>query len=170
MRRLPVTPRTMLAIVSLCATPLAAQTRLLRSPSVSERHIAFAYANNVWVVERYDYANENAFRFGTGDYSLGFRRVEQPQAKELSADVRYMTNTNGNAQDYVKRFGFDPKLHPPYLTMVLGAGEMERGLALLKKALEKKMLEHARNLEFEDAAAARDRLSELKKKVFGIEA
>ena len=32
------------------------------------------------------------------------------------------------------------------------------------------MLEHARNLEFEDAAAARDRLSELKKKVFGIEA
>ena len=32
------------------------------------------------------------------------------------------------------------------------------------------MLEHARNLEFEEAAAARDQLSELKKKVFGIEA
>ncbi|MFL5580229.1 MAG: PDZ domain-containing protein [Gemmatimonadaceae bacterium] len=31
---------------------LAAQTRLLRTPSVSDRHIAFAYANNVWVVER----------------------------------------------------------------------------------------------------------------------
>ena len=27
-------------------------TRLLRTPSVSGRHIAFAYANNVWVVER----------------------------------------------------------------------------------------------------------------------
>jgi penicillin-binding protein 1A len=26
------------------------------------------------------------------------------------------------AQDYIKRFGFDPKLHPPYLTMALGAG------------------------------------------------
>jgi len=26
------------------------------------------------------------------------------------------------AQDYVARFGFDPKLHPPYLTMGLGAG------------------------------------------------
>jgi penicillin-binding protein 1A len=26
------------------------------------------------------------------------------------------------AQDYVTRFGFDPKLHPPYLTMALGAG------------------------------------------------
>ena len=26
------------------------------------------------------------------------------------------------AQDYISRFGFDPKLHPPYLTMALGAG------------------------------------------------
>ena len=26
------------------------------------------------------------------------------------------------AQDYVSRFGFDPKLHPPYLPMALGAG------------------------------------------------
>ncbi len=37
------------------------------------------------------------------------------------------------------------------------------------KALEKKMLEHARNLEFEEAARARDRLAELKKRLFGIE-
>jgi penicillin-binding protein 1A len=28
----------------------------------------------------------------------------------------------GYAQDYITRFGFDPKLHPPYLTMGLGAG------------------------------------------------
>jgi excinuclease ABC subunit B len=46
----------------------------------------------------------------------------------------------------------------------------EKQIAREMKALEKKMLEHAKNLEFEDAAAARDRLSELKKKVFGIEA
>ena len=26
------------------------------------------------------------------------------------------------AQDYITRFGFDPKLHPPYLPMALGAG------------------------------------------------
>jgi penicillin-binding protein 1A len=26
------------------------------------------------------------------------------------------------AQDYISRFGFDPKLHPPYLPMALGAG------------------------------------------------
>src|SRR3989440_6527644 len=37
------------------------------------------------------------------------------------------------------------------------------------KALEKKMLAHARNLEFEDAAKARDELAELKKRVFGVE-
>jgi penicillin-binding protein 1A len=28
------------------------------------------------------------------------------------------------AQDYITRFGFDPKLHPPYLTMGLGAGNV----------------------------------------------
>jgi excinuclease ABC subunit B len=46
----------------------------------------------------------------------------------------------------------------------------EKQIAREIKALEKKMLEHARNLEFEEAAAARDRLTELKKRVFGVEA
>jgi excinuclease ABC subunit B len=45
----------------------------------------------------------------------------------------------------------------------------EKQIAREIKALEKKMLAHARNLEFEEAARARDRLSELKKKVFGVE-
>src|SRR6187455_2668729 len=45
----------------------------------------------------------------------------------------------------------------------------EKQIAREIKALEKKMVEHARNLEFEDAAAARDRLGELRKKVFGVE-
>jgi len=46
----------------------------------------------------------------------------------------------------------------------------EKQIAREIKALEKKMLEHAKNLEFEQAAAVRDRLAELKKRVFGIEA
>jgi excinuclease ABC subunit B len=46
----------------------------------------------------------------------------------------------------------------------------EKQIAREIKALEKKMLAHARNLEFEEAAAARDRLTELKKRVFGVEA
>mgnify|MGYP000403785547 CR=1 FL=1 len=37
------------------------------------------------------------------------------------------------------------------------------------KRLEKLMLEHARNLEFEKAAQLRDQLSKLKKEVFGVE-
>lgn len=28
------------------------------------------------------------------------------------------------AQDYISRFGFDPSLHPPYMTMALGAGSV----------------------------------------------
>jgi excinuclease ABC subunit B len=44
----------------------------------------------------------------------------------------------------------------------------EKQIAREIKALEKKMLEHARNLEFEEAAKVRDRLTELKKKVFGV--
>jgi len=45
----------------------------------------------------------------------------------------------------------------------------EKQIAREIKALEKKMHEHARNLEFEEAARARDRLAELKKRVFGVE-
>src|SRR5258706_374170 len=45
----------------------------------------------------------------------------------------------------------------------------EKQLAREMKALEKKMLAHAKNLEFEEAARARDQLTELKRKVFGVE-
>jgi len=38
--------------VALAAAPAAEQTRLLRSPTVSATGIAFAYANNIWIVER----------------------------------------------------------------------------------------------------------------------
>ena len=37
---------------TLGAAPDATATRLLRTPTVSATHIAFAYANNLWVVER----------------------------------------------------------------------------------------------------------------------
>jgi excinuclease ABC subunit B len=44
----------------------------------------------------------------------------------------------------------------------------EKQLAREIRVLEKKMLQHAKNLEFEEAARARDRLAELKKKAFGV--
>ena len=45
----------------------------------------------------------------------------------------------------------------------------EKQLAREIKALEKKMQAHAKNLEFEEAARARDQLMQLRKKVFGVE-
>jgi excinuclease ABC subunit B len=37
------------------------------------------------------------------------------------------------------------------------------------KRLEKQMLDHARNLEFEQAARVRDQLADIRRKVFGVE-
>jgi excinuclease ABC subunit B len=45
----------------------------------------------------------------------------------------------------------------------------EKQVAREIRALEKQMLDHARNLEFEKAAKARDRLTEIRKRLFGIE-
>ncbi|HYW30828.1 MAG TPA: protease, partial [Gemmatimonas sp.] len=53
MRAPRLIPLTALAALSI-GSPAHAQstTRLLRTPSVSASHITFAYANNIWVVER----------------------------------------------------------------------------------------------------------------------
>jgi tricorn protease len=40
------------ALVPTRAAANGEPTRLLRSPTVSATHIAFAYANNIWVTER----------------------------------------------------------------------------------------------------------------------
>ena len=34
------------------SVPAAAQTLLVRQPSISDKQIAFAYANNIWIVDR----------------------------------------------------------------------------------------------------------------------
>ena len=41
-----------LCVAALAAAPNGDRTRLLRSPTVSAIQIAFAYANNIWIVER----------------------------------------------------------------------------------------------------------------------
>jgi len=45
----------------------------------------------------------------------------------------------------------------------------EKALARAIKRLEKEMQEHARNLEFEQAAAARDELFKLRERAFGAD-
>jgi penicillin-binding protein 1A len=58
-----------------------------------------------------------------GTYSGPMRiRVALAESKNLVA-IRILQAIGTNyAQDYITRFGFDPKMHPPYLTMALGAG------------------------------------------------
>ena len=58
-----------------------------------------------------------------GTYSGPMRiRVALAESKNLVA-IRILQAIGANyAQDYIGRFGFDPKMHPPYLTMALGAG------------------------------------------------
>ena len=46
----------------------------------------------------------------------------------------------------------------------------EKALAKTIRQLEKEMQEHARNLEFEKAAAARDKLFRLRQQAFGADA
>ncbi|MBY0579523.1 MAG: penicillin-binding protein 1A [Burkholderiales bacterium] len=58
-----------------------------------------------------------------GTYAGPMRiRVALAESKNLVA-IRILQSIGTNyAQDYITRFGFDPKMHPPYLTMALGAG------------------------------------------------
>jgi tricorn protease len=51
-RRLLPLAAPAIVVAVLSASPNGEPTRLLRSPTVSATHIAFAYANNIWVVER----------------------------------------------------------------------------------------------------------------------
>jgi tricorn protease len=44
--------RRLFGISLLCVLAASGSTRLLRTPTVSNNQIAFAYANNIWVVER----------------------------------------------------------------------------------------------------------------------
>lgn len=51
-------------------------------------------------------------------------RMALAKSKNLVSVRVLQAITPQYAQDYVARFGFDPKLHPPYLTMALGAGSV----------------------------------------------
>src|SRR5690349_19891748 len=79
------TLRVVAASLSLLALPAlgstaTAQTRLLRSPSVSATHITFSYAGNIWVVERAGGAarrltsvgNESSPKFSPDGQSIAF--------------------------------------------------------------------------------------------------
>ena len=85
---------TRLALVAFpgLAVTVAAQggTRLLRTPSVSAQHIAFAYANNIWVVERAGGAARRvtSFQGQTQNPKLS------PDGKLIAFSAEYAGNTD----------------------------------------------------------------------------
>ncbi|MBM3908986.1 MAG: PD40 domain-containing protein, partial [Gemmatimonadetes bacterium] len=81
-------------LAGLCvAAVLPAQTRLLRSPSVSAKHIAFAYAQNIWVVERAGGAARRLTSF-QGE-------TQHPKLSPDGALVAFSAEYGGNTDVYV---------------------------------------------------------------------
>lgn len=84
---------------------------------VDDAPITFTAAqtgSQAWEPKNYD---------GTFDGPIPLRRA-LARSKNL-VSIRILQSIGAPyAQDYISRFGFDPKLHPPYLTMALGAGNV----------------------------------------------
>ncbi|HVX41218.1 MAG TPA: PDZ domain-containing protein [Gemmatimonadaceae bacterium] len=83
------------ALTALGAAPLvaSAQTRMLRTPTVSKSQIAFAYANNIWVVDK---SGGNARRI------TSFQGVtENPQFSPDGKSIAFSASYAGNLDVYV---------------------------------------------------------------------
>src|SRR5690606_35614707 len=65
-------------------------TRLLRTPSVSSTHIAFAYANNIWIVER---AGGTARRLTSFQGQTTNPRLS-PDGRHVAFSAQYTGNTD----------------------------------------------------------------------------
>ncbi|MGH7688426.1 MAG: S41 family peptidase [Gemmatimonadaceae bacterium] len=78
---------------SAAVTPAAAQTRMLRSPTVSATQIAFAYAQNIWVVGR---------NGGTARMLTAFQgQASDPHFSPDGKLIAFTANYAGNADVYV---------------------------------------------------------------------
>ena len=84
--------RARLAVAALCVAPAAlhAQTRMLRSPTVSRTQIAFAYANNIWTVDR---AGGSARRI-TSFQGTTENPKFSPDGKLIAFSAQYAGNTD----------------------------------------------------------------------------
>ncbi|HEY2824452.1 MAG TPA: protease, partial [Gemmatimonadales bacterium] len=84
--------RLSLAGLVLCglAGSASAQTRMLRSPTVSQTQIAFAYANNIWIVER---AGGNARRL-TSFQGQASNPHFSPDGKTIAFSAEYAGNVD----------------------------------------------------------------------------
>jgi tricorn protease len=82
-----------LGLAAIAATESQAQTRLLRTPTVSARQIAFAYANNIWTVDR---AGGNARRI------TSFQgQTTNPKFSPDGSLIAFSAEYGGNTDVYV---------------------------------------------------------------------
>jgi penicillin-binding protein 1A len=82
---------------------------------INDEPLTFSAAQTggeVWEPKNYD---------GTYDGPITMRQALVRSKNLVSIRILQAIGTR-YAQDYITRFGFDAKLHPPYLTMALGAG------------------------------------------------
>jgi tricorn protease len=80
----------LLLSIVLAATPNGAPTRLLRTPTVSATQIAFAYANNIWIVERVGGMARRVTSFQGQTSSPHF----SPDGKWIAFSAEYAGNTD----------------------------------------------------------------------------
>ncbi|HUX34840.1 MAG TPA: PDZ domain-containing protein [Gemmatimonadaceae bacterium] len=81
------------ALLSAAGVPVGAQTRMLRSPTVSATQIAFAYAENIWVVNR---AGGTAKRLTSFQGTTG-----DPEFSPDGTQIAFTGTYGGNADVYV---------------------------------------------------------------------
>src|SRR5215203_1128881 len=80
-------------MLAAVAAESGAQTRLLRTPAVSARHIAFAYAQNIWTVDR---AGGNARRI------TSFQgRTSNPKFSPDGSLIAFSAEYGGNTDVYI---------------------------------------------------------------------
>jgi tricorn protease len=84
------TAAALLLSASVAAPSAIAQTRMLRSPSVSSTDISFAYANNIWIVPRAGGAARRLTSFG-GQTQNPYL---SPDGKWVAFSAEYSGNTN----------------------------------------------------------------------------
>ena len=89
-RGLPWAALPMLAVAFLNAAPNGEATKLLRSPDISATHITFAYANNIWIVER---AGGTARRLTSFQGQTGNPQFS-PDGKTIAFSGQYAGNTD----------------------------------------------------------------------------
>src|SRR5947207_13637244 len=98
------TQRALISLAAILAAPVVAtaQTRMLRTPTVSKTQVAFAYANNIWTVDR---AGGSARRITSFQGT-----TENPKFSPDGKLIAFSASYGGNVDVYVvPADGAEPK-------------------------------------------------------------